>query len=157
MKLTRIERRWARAVCETIFPSPSQGGTLPLGIADMDLDGFLDETLAAIPVEPAVGLRLAFFLLAFAPLFVIGRFATLPSLGTEDRQRVLLAVASSKSYAIRSTIVAVKAVVSLFYCGDGRLRPRIWSATAGAPQLVALKPREAARPKPQGAVHEQHA
>jgi hypothetical protein len=157
--LTRIERRWARAVCETVYPTRAEGGALPLGVGEMDLDAFLDETIGSLPPEPAIGLRLAFFVLTLAPLFVLRRFALLPSLPYEDRARVLKAVASSRSYALRSTIIAVKAVLSLFYCGDLRVRPAIWgtapSASPGpATDLVSLRGRKAPR-APEGAAHEQ--
>jgi hypothetical protein len=152
MKLSRFERPWAHAVCETIYP----GGALPYGVADMDLDGFLDDVIGNIPFESALGLRLAFMLIAFAPLFVIGRFALFTSLNAEDRERVLKSIAHSNAYAVRGAVVAIKAVLSLFYCGDPRVRPMIWAVPERPPQLVALKGRKTEEPSAQGAEHEHH-
>jgi hypothetical protein len=152
MKLSRIERRWAHAVCETIYP----GGALPHGVADMNLDGFLDDVLAGVPFESAIGLRAAFFLIAFAPLFIIGRFAMFTSLGAEDRERVLKALATSNVYALRGTVIAIKAVLSLLYCGDPRVRPHIWAVPERPPQLLALKTRKTEEHPAHGAEHEHH-
>jgi hypothetical protein len=162
MSLTRIERHWARAVCDTIFPPRAEGGSLPLGVAEMDLDAFFDDVVAKLPPEPAIGLRIAFFALAFAPLFTIGRFATFPSLARADRERVLKVVASSQVYVVRSILIGIKAVLSLFYCGDPRVRPTIWGAEeSAAPRtddLVALRVRKNDRePAPEGAAHEHFA
>ena len=137
VQLTAFERRWAHAALDTIFPGPPRG-SLPVGIGDLDLDGYLNDTLTTIPLESAVGLRLAFWVIAFAPLFVIGRFATIAGLEPEDRERVMLAIAGSKSYAIRSTIVALKAVFSLFYFGDPRVRTAVLSVEE-RPEYVRLQ------------------
>jgi hypothetical protein len=139
--LTSFERRAAHAAYETIFPGPDRG-SLPLGAADMDLDAFLDDIMANIPLEPMIGLRLAFLILAFAPLFVLGRFATLMSLEVEDREHVIQRVYDSPYYLIRSTVVGLKAIGALFYCGDRRIRPLI----VGSQQPAAPAHREAAAP-----------
>jgi hypothetical protein len=154
MKLMGFERRWARAVCETIYP----GGDLPLGVGGMDVEGYFDELMANVPFEPAIGLRLAFWLLAFAPLFVIGRFALFADLKPEDRERVLKSIATSNVYALRGTVIAIKAVLSLFYCGDPRVRPAIWAVPERPPALVALKTKKTDAPAAatSGAEHEHH-
>jgi hypothetical protein len=174
LALTRFERRWAHAAFDTIFPGAPRadraalspfaadaGGALPLGITELDLDGFLDETLATLPFESSFGLRAAIWLLALAPLFVIGKLATIASLRAEDRLRVLQALAASPSYAIRSTVMALKAIGALLYCGDARLRPLM---TGHAPQVGAspivplrLRPTEPTPPTSHGASHEPHA
>jgi hypothetical protein len=153
--LMGFERRWARAAFETIFPGPERG-TLPLGIGDMDLDGFLDETLKSVPFEPAVGLRLAIWILALAPLFVLGRLATLASLSFEDRERVVARIAASPIYPVRSMVVMMKAIGALLYCGDPRVRPLMMGhgAASGAPVPLRLR---AASSAASGAEHERHA
>ncbi len=137
--LTDFERRWAHATLDTLFPGPDRGA-LPLGIADMNVDGFLDETLAAVPFEAAIGLRLAFWIIGLAPLFAIGRLATIASLDPVDRLRVLRAISASPVYVIRSMVMMVKAVASLFYCGDRRVRPRMFAVSASAASLVRMRP-----------------
>ena len=86
VELTRFERRAARAAFGTIFPGKDRC-SLPLGICDMDLDGYLDKTLSSVPFEPSIGLRLAIWIVALAPIFVLRRLVTIASLGVEDRER----------------------------------------------------------------------
>jgi hypothetical protein len=136
--LTAFERRAAHTAFDTIFPGPSRG-SLPLGICDMDLDGFLDETFATVPFESSLGLRLAFLFLAFAPLFFLGKFATLMSLGAEDRERVVERVYDSPYYVVRSTVTALKAVGALLYCGERPMRDII---VGSEPASSAAAPRQ---------------
>jgi hypothetical protein len=133
--LTAFERRAAHAAFETVFPGPDRG-SLPYGIADMDLDGYLDDTLASVPFESALGLRLAFVFLALAPLFFLGRFATLMALGADDRERVVERVYASAVYPIRSTVVMLKAIGALLYCGDARVRSLIVTGTSAPAAAV---------------------
>jgi len=136
--LAPFERRWAHAALDTLFPRPDRGA-LPLGIEDMEVDAFLDETLMHVPLESALGLRLAFWIVGLAPLFVIGRFATISSLAPDDRLRVMDALSGSSVYVLRSMIVMIKAIASLFYCGDRRVRPSMFVART---PVVALRLRE---------------
>jgi hypothetical protein len=132
-----FERRWAHAAFGAIFPGP-ETGALPLGICDMDLDGFIDETISGVPLEAAVGLRVAFWVVGLAPFFVLRRFATIASLGAEDRLRVVAAVNASPVYFVRAFVYMLKALGALFYCGDRRVRTRIVAVT---PPVVTLHAR----------------
>jgi hypothetical protein len=147
--LTHFERRWAHAAFDAIFPGPDRGA-LPLGIRDMDLDGFIDHTLESVPFEASLGLRLAFWVVGLAPLFVLRRFATMTSLGPADRMRVIAAVNASPIYAVRSFVTMLKALGALFYCGDRRVRTSIVAVT---PPVVTLRPRRGSLPFA-GASHE---
>ena len=156
--LTHVERRWAHATLDTLFPGPERGA-LPLGIEEMDVDAFLDDTFRRVPVEAAVGLRAAFWVIALAPLFVIGRLATIASLHPADRLRVVSAISASPVYMLRSLVMMVKAIGALFYCGDARVRPSIVGVV---PSVVTLRLRQGARPSSPssvasaGADHEPH-
>src|ERR1019366_4051253 len=96
MKLTRLEDRWAEAVMGAIFPGSAESG---LGdIRAMDVRGFLHQLIRSVPFQAAFGLRAAVWLVALAPLFVLGRFATIVGLTVADRERVLASLVVSKSY-----------------------------------------------------------
>jgi hypothetical protein len=140
--LTPFERRWAHATLDTLFPGPDRGA-LPAGIMDMDVDGFLDETFRRVPFEAALGLRAAFWVIAFAPLFMIGKLATIASLKPADRLRVLAAMNASHVYLLRGLVMMVKAIGALFFCGNPRVRPNIVGVT---PAVVPLRLRADARP-----------
>ncbi|HEY2512111.1 MAG TPA: hypothetical protein VGI39_14685 [Polyangiaceae bacterium] len=138
--LTRFERRWAHAAFDTIFPG-AERGSLPLGIEDMGLDAFLDETLTSLPFESSIGLRLSVWVIALAPLFVLRRFVTIASLAAEERERVVGAIAASSFYAVRSTVLALKAIGALLYCGDLRVRPLMMGTVAPKSAIVTLRTR----------------
>jgi hypothetical protein len=139
LALMPFERRWAHAAFDTIFPGKDRG-VLPLGICDLDLDGFIDQTLNGVPLEAALGLRAAFWLVGLAPLFVLRRFATIASLSPEDRMRVVAKMNASPVYVVRAFIIMLKGLGALFYCGDRRVRARI---VAVMPPVVQLRPRRA--------------
>jgi hypothetical protein len=140
--LTQFERRWAHATLDTLFPGPDRGA-LPAGILDMNVDGFLDETFQRVPFEAALGLRVAFWVIAFCPLFLIGKLGTIASLEPDDRLRVLMKMHESSVYVLRGLVMMVKAIGALFYCGDSRVRPSIVTV---APAVVSLRLRAGARP-----------
>jgi hypothetical protein len=141
--LRPIERRWARSMFETIFPGPPRG-ELPVGIGDLELDRFLDQTFAVIPFESAMGLRVTIWIVALSPLFVIGRLRTLDGLAADERERVLTTLLASRLYFVRQLVLALKAIGSLLYCGDRALRRQILGG-AGAHEAPLAKLRVPAR------------
>jgi hypothetical protein len=123
MTLTSFERGWAAAAMEAIFPGRSD-----LGLSDiraMNVDGFLRELMAHLPLRAAVGVRLAVWLVAFAPLFVLTRFATIAGLPRQDRERTLGTLIASPSYVVRSLVLILKAMGALLYAADGGVRTRM--------------------------------
>jgi hypothetical protein len=120
MTLTRIELRWARAALEAVFPGPH-------GIAPLDIERCLGEMLRAVPLEPALGLRAAIWLVALAPLFAIGRVATIHAIAPEDRERVIVRLASSAIYPVRQLVLLLKTIGALLYAGDDRVRARLYA------------------------------
>lgn len=135
MKLTRVERRWAEAAMGAIFP-----GSCALGFSDiraMNVEGFLGELLGHLPWRAALGFRLALWLVALAPLFVLGRIATIARLAPLDRERVIAVLAASKWYAVRSLVLVVKAMGALLFAADDAVRSRMAPPHSGAVPLRA--------------------
>lgn len=141
MPLTSFERRWVRAIFDTIFPGPARGA-LPMGAAEMDVDGFFDEMFEQAPFESCLGLRAAIWILALAPLFVLARAATFAKLAASDRERVYLELAASRIYVVRSLVIALKAIGSLLYCGNAVVRSHI---LAPVPEKALLRLRAPSR------------
>jgi hypothetical protein len=123
MTLTRLELGWAEAAMGAIFPGSSESGLVD--IRGMDLAGFLREVLRVVPFKPALGMRLAIWMCALAPLFVLGRFATLTGLAAPDRERVLGRLVASRLYVVRSLVLILKTMGALLYAGDGGVRARM--------------------------------
>jgi hypothetical protein len=123
MTLTKLETRWAEAAMGAIFP-----GSTAEGLADiraMDIRGFLLEVMAYVPRRTALGLRVAIWVVALAPLFVLHRLKTLAGLLPAERERVVAALVASPSYGLRSMVMIVKTIGALLYAGDDRVRARM--------------------------------
>jgi len=137
MKLTRFEDRWAEAVMGAIFPGSAESG---LGdIRAMDVRGFLRQLMRSVPFQAAFGLRAAVWLVALAPLFVLGRFATIVGLTVADRERVLASLVVSKSYVVRSLVLILKTMGALLYAGDGAVRARMLVPAPAGGGLITLR------------------
>ena len=127
MKLTRLETRWGEAAMTTIFPGSREEGLS--GIDTMGLPGFLLEVMRYLPFRAALGMRVAIWLVALAPLFVLGRGTTIARLSARDRERVVGALASSPVYFVRSLVLILKTMGALLYGGDPSVRARLMAPT----------------------------
>ena len=136
MKLARFECRWAEAAMQAIFPGSTEAGLA--GIQAMDVRSFLRELMQSLPWRAALGFRLAVWLVAVAPLFLLHRFVTITRLGLDERERILAALVASPSYAVRSLVLLLKALGALLYAADERVRTRMAPARSGLVPLVPL-------------------
>ena len=108
---------------QAIFP-----GSRAMGLSDiraMNVAGFLRELMVHLPWKAALGLRLAVWLVALAPWFVLQRLATIAQLSPADRERIVAVLVSSPSYAIRSLVLILKAMGALLYAADHGVRTRM--------------------------------
>jgi hypothetical protein len=120
MKLAPFESRWAEAAMQAIYP-----GSVDIGLTDiraMNVAGFLCELMIHLPWKAALGLRLAVWVVALAPWFVLRRLATIAQLAPDDRERMVAILVSSPSYAIRSLVLILKAMGALLYAADDGVR-----------------------------------
>ncbi|HLK39592.1 MAG TPA: hypothetical protein VKU41_22705 [Polyangiaceae bacterium] len=136
MKLTRFETRWAEAALTAIFPGAEDAGLR--GIRSMDVAGFLAELLRRVPLAAAAGFRAAVWIVALAPVLLVGRAVTLAGLGQEDREAVVERLASSRWYALRSLVLVLKTFGALLYASDDGVRARML-ATSRTRRLVSLR------------------
>jgi hypothetical protein len=130
MNLTKLETTWAEAAMGAIFP-----GSRDAGLADlrgMDLRGFLSQVMSTVPFQAALGLRLAIWIVALAPLLVLGRFTTVVGLDRAAREDLIARLLANRSYALRSLVLILKTIGALLYAGDDAVRARM---NAPAPQL----------------------
>jgi hypothetical protein len=140
MKLTRVETAWVEAEMQAIFPGSSDEGLT--GIGAMDVRGFITQTMRYMPPQAALGFRVAVWVVALAPLLLLGRLATIAGLALPDREKVIGRLVASKSYAIRSFVLILKTLGALLYAGDDGVRARMTTpaAPASAPRpLVTLR------------------
>jgi hypothetical protein len=123
MKLTRFEDRWADAAMGAIFPGSTEAGLAD--IRAMNVGGFLRQLMRSVPFQAALGVRMAVWVVALAPLFVLGRFTTIVGLAVADRERVVARLVASKSYAVRSLVLILKTMGALLYAGNDAVRARM--------------------------------
>lgn len=119
MRLTAPERRWARAVFETLLPADADP-RLPIGARDVDMVGRLERLLSVSPMHAAWGARMAFALLQVLPPFFIGEFSMFRGLTARLREEVLRRCAESPVYILREAMALVKTVALMAYFDDPR-------------------------------------
>lgn len=141
MNLTKLEISWAEASMGAIFPGSRDAGLTD--IRAMDLRGFLAQVMATVPFQAALGLRLAVWIVALAPLFVLRRFATIAGVDQAERESVIEKLLASRSYPVRSLVMILKTIGALLYAGDDAVRARM-NAAAPKNELVSLRVKRAA-------------
>jgi hypothetical protein len=142
MKLTRLEHRWAQATLVAMFPGSREDGFAD--ISGMDVHGYLDEVMRSLPFKARLGLRVAVWLVALAPLLVLRRLATIRGLTPADGEHVLATLGASRWYGVRSLVMLLKTFGALLYAGDDRIRARLRpAAPAAPPTTVPLRIRRA--------------
>jgi len=121
--LSGIERRWAHTALVTIFPS----GIHPRvrGADVIDGGAALERVCQEVPARVAVGLRVAVWLFAFAPLLVLRRLRTLPSLDAGERERAVLGLLSNRVYFVRQLALLLKAFGALIFVAAAGVRESI--------------------------------
>jgi hypothetical protein len=140
-RLFSFELAWADAAFAAMFPPPPRSA-LVHGIADMKPARFFDDALATVPLEPSLGLRIALWIVALAPLFTIRRFATITSLDDDGRERVLVRLMTSPVYAVRQLLAGLKTFGSLLYAQSPAVRKQMMtplSAPLAATSLVRVR------------------
>ena len=135
MKLSQFETAWAEAEMHAIFPGASEEGwpTSARWTCAASSAGSCDGCW----LRAALGLRLAIWMVALAPVLVLGRLATFGSLALVDRERVLTRLAASSWYAVRSLVTLLKTMGALLYAGNQAVRARMTSPSGRG--LVKLR------------------
>ena len=117
--LSKIESRWARGAFGAIFPAH---GPAKIGICDLDVETFLSEVRTATSFKSALGIRVAIWIVAFAPLFVIGKFRTIAGLDQASRELVVGSLLGSHIFFVRQLTMLLKAIGALLYAGAPAVR-----------------------------------
>jgi len=131
MQITPFERRWLVTIFDAIYPGGATDA-LPAGAGDVGLERFVDDVFDHAPFQPALGIRLATWVILLCPLFVIGRARTFVGLSREDREQVLHKLGSSRVWALRELPALLKMVGALGYCALPAVQRQI-----GIPLLAA--------------------
>ena len=111
---TPREQAWSRAVFQTLFPT----------CADVDLERFTRERLAAIPAPAAVGLRVAVAVVTISPAVLLRRPVLFGQLSGAQRLDVLERFGASDVYLARSIFTILKATGAMACASAARLQGR---------------------------------
>ena len=121
MSLTAARRATLEALADSLLP---HGGALEPGASDVNVAGQLDSYMdrCAPGTRRTVNLMLtAFNLSAIASRHV----RPFRMLGPAKREAYLLECEKSKSRQRRETLIALKALILMFFCSDERIKPLI--------------------------------
>ncbi|MCK6549094.1 hypothetical protein L6R52_24840 [Myxococcota bacterium] len=126
----RFERRWLEALLAAMIP-PSAARP---GLAALDLDQFLDALFTAAPPLLRFGVRAATWALTLGPPVFLGRISTFGGLSEEERDRMLVRVATSRSYLARQLAITLKLVASFGYLRAPEVRATFPSLSDEVPR-----------------------
>lgn len=137
MRLFGFEMTWAAAAFGAVLP---EGTALPHGIARLDPARYLAETVAAAPLVQATGVRLALWLVAFAPLWLLRKPKTIAGLAPAERELVLERLLSNPVYAVRQLTLTFKALASMLYAQSIEARRAMTTPSVRPPPLSSSAP-----------------
>jgi hypothetical protein len=113
--LTRWESRQARAALEAFAPSSTAG---------VDHVAVFERIRRASSRKAALGMRLAIWIVALAPLWVLGTVRTLVGIPLERRARLLGRLLSHRIYLVRELALLLKLNAAFALLGDPAVRSR---------------------------------
>jgi hypothetical protein len=91
----------------------------------MDLEAYARYATEGVPFKPALGFRAVIWIALLAPIFVLGRLRTILGISDEERDRVVMALVTSRIYQIRALFVFFKAFTALYYFTSQKLREEV--------------------------------
>src|SRR5712671_6379519 len=141
MSLTAARRATLAALADSLLP---HGGALEPGASDVNVAGQLDSYLdrCAPGTRRTVNVMLTAFNLSSIASRHMRAFRVLDA---PARQDYLVACETSKIRQRRETVIALKALILMFFCSDDRIKPLIgydgqpYKKVEGDPGVVELK------------------
>ena len=135
MTLMSFERRWAHAGLAAIYTERERG----VRVAFDQVDASLDETMLVVPWRSGMGLRLAIWMVALSPIWLLMRLGTIGSVSAADREHALGRLIYHRNYFVRQLALLFKAFGALWVFRDAGLREAVLRR---GERLVVLKKKE---------------
>lgn len=120
--MTRWERRWAQHLLAAFAPSGGPGLAPLAGEVDYET-AFMRMRRHATPLA-ALGLRVALWMAALAPLWLWGRLATISKLATPRRSELLRQLLAHRTFAVRELTLLLKLAATMALLGTPSVRAR---------------------------------
>ncbi len=124
--VTRLEEAWALDLLAAFAPPANEGPNAQLSALPGEVDYLktLRRMRALSTPLAAFGLRAAVWLLAWAPLWLDGRWLTSSRLQLSERCGLLRRLLAHKSFAVRELSLLLKLVASMALLGAPTVRAR---------------------------------
>lgn len=117
-----FEKRWARQLLSAFAPSGGPGLS-PLKDEVDYLRALTRMRREATPVA-ALGLRLAIWIAALAPLWLWGKLTTISKLAIEHRTELLRELLAHRAFAVRELVTLLKLSAAMALLGTPSVRAR---------------------------------
>jgi len=120
--MTRWERRWVTQLLGAFAPSGGPGlSPLP---NEVDYENAFRRMLRQATPIAAIGMRLALWMAAFAPLWLWGRLTTVSKLAIEHRVELLCQLLAHRAFAVRELTLLLKLAATMALLGTPAVRAR---------------------------------
>lgn len=120
--MMRFERRWAQHLLSAFAPPSSEG--LSPGPSEVDYLAVLARMRRQASPLAALGLRIAVWVAALAPLWRWGRLATITKLAAERRVELLRELLGHRLFAVRELTLLLKLCAAMALLGSPSVRAR---------------------------------
>jgi hypothetical protein len=149
MKLNALERRHADAILRAFAPEQGSEGLVPTE-GEVDYTGNLEKMATAMSQRARIGVRLALWIVTFAPIWSGMAFATMAGIPVEKRSALLEKMLVSNSFIVRELALVMKigASFALFASKSIRARSQYDNRPAGAPRVERFEQRAAREGRP---------
>lgn len=136
--MTRFEERWADNVLRA-FIEPTSSGLITRD-NEVDYLACMRQMRAASTRLAAFGLRIATWIVALAPLWLWGTFATVSGIPSERRTRLLNELLTHRSMIVRELTLLLKLTASMALLGTASVRARSGYDSVTQPKLKKRLP-----------------
>jgi hypothetical protein len=117
-----FERRWVRDILSSFAPEGGPG--LAPRVGEVDYERAFMSLHGSARLIARVGMRIALWLIALAPLWLRGERRTLPALPSEARQALLARLLEHRVYAVREAAFLMKLCACLALFANDAVRAR---------------------------------
>lgn len=138
ISMLAFEARWVRIVLASFAPAAAPGLSPREGEVDY-LATFASMRASAGPLA-RVGMRLALWLVALAPMWLAKRRGTMASVPLDVRQALLAALLEHRVYPVREAAFMLKLAASLALFASDAVRARSGYDGAAPPDAAVVPP-----------------
>ena len=113
---------WAALVLSSFVPATADG--LVRSEREIDWTGAWERFVSSMNAKARVGARVALLLALTAPIWALGRLASMASLSPDERARLLDRLLAHRLYVVRELVLMLKVCACLAMFREGEVRAR---------------------------------